>query len=260
MSATLNHLCCWCWPLTGCGKWPTSRSAESEGCDWKAGEWARVAALANPGTAAGPIQSNVNLGRSRAAAGPGVLLRSRRFRAAPTEKTPSTRVAAGARADRQPHRRSRAPTCHDLGAAGVDTTSVPGHVSVGAGWTDVNALAVVNSALPAGRVLERARRLALGAERRRRGERHDDERQPLRAAHHRIFDVYETIRQASARTSPHRAAANGKPTRAAQFPAQRQAQGSGKPDGAGDARRRTGRRSTGSSSNWRKAIAAYEYS
>ena len=37
-------------------------------------------------------------------------------------------------------------SCHDLARAGVDTTSVPGHVSVGAGWTDVNALAVVNSA------------------------------------------------------------------------------------------------------------------
>ena len=37
-------------------------------------------------------------------------------------------------------------TCHDLARAGVDTTSVPGHVSVGAGWTDVNALPVVNSA------------------------------------------------------------------------------------------------------------------
>ena len=37
-------------------------------------------------------------------------------------------------------------TCHDLARAGADTTSEPGHVSVGAGWTDVNALPVVNSA------------------------------------------------------------------------------------------------------------------
>src|SRR5262249_40904785 len=34
----------------------------------------------------------------------------------------------------------------DLGRGGADTTSVPGNVSAGAGWTDVNALGVVNSA------------------------------------------------------------------------------------------------------------------
>jgi len=37
-------------------------------------------------------------------------------------------------------------TCHDLGRAAIDTTSVPGNVSEGAGWTDVNALSIVNNA------------------------------------------------------------------------------------------------------------------
>ena len=37
-------------------------------------------------------------------------------------------------------------TCHDPARGGGDTTSVPGHVSVGAGWTDVNSLTTVNSA------------------------------------------------------------------------------------------------------------------
>ncbi len=36
-------------------------------------------------------------------------------------------------------------SCHELGRAGVDVTSAPGHVSVGAGVTDVNALPVVNA-------------------------------------------------------------------------------------------------------------------
>jgi cytochrome c peroxidase len=37
-------------------------------------------------------------------------------------------------------------TCHDLTQMGVDLSSAPNHVSSGAGWTDVNALATVNSA------------------------------------------------------------------------------------------------------------------
>lgn len=36
-------------------------------------------------------------------------------------------------------------TCHDLGRAGIDATSVPGNISEGAGWTDVNALSIVNN-------------------------------------------------------------------------------------------------------------------
>jgi cytochrome c peroxidase len=37
-------------------------------------------------------------------------------------------------------------TCHDLQRGGADVTSVPGNVSEGAGWTDVNALPTINSA------------------------------------------------------------------------------------------------------------------
>ena len=37
-------------------------------------------------------------------------------------------------------------TCHDLARGGTDSTSVPGHVSVGAGWYDVNAQTTLNAA------------------------------------------------------------------------------------------------------------------
>ena len=37
-------------------------------------------------------------------------------------------------------------TCHDPAHAGTDITSVPGHVSVGAGWYDVNSMQTVNAA------------------------------------------------------------------------------------------------------------------
>ncbi len=36
--------------------------------------------------------------------------------------------------------------CHDLRRGGVDTTSVPGNISIGSGWADTNALTVLNSA------------------------------------------------------------------------------------------------------------------
>jgi cytochrome c peroxidase len=35
-------------------------------------------------------------------------------------------------------------SCHDLGHGGVDPSSVPGNVSIGAGWTDVNTSSVFN--------------------------------------------------------------------------------------------------------------------
>ena len=35
--------------VTGCGKYADDLFCSSAGCDWKAGEWERVAALANPG-------------------------------------------------------------------------------------------------------------------------------------------------------------------------------------------------------------------
>jgi cytochrome c peroxidase len=37
-------------------------------------------------------------------------------------------------------------SCHDPARGGVDTSSVPGHISVGAGWADTNALASFNVA------------------------------------------------------------------------------------------------------------------
>jgi cytochrome c peroxidase len=68
------------------------------------------------------------------------------FSGAATEKTAINRQSPPARAPAGAPIGISCATCHDLARAGVDTTSVPGHVSVGAGWTDVNALPVVNSA------------------------------------------------------------------------------------------------------------------
>ena len=84
--------------------------------------------------------------------GPGVFLRHRllgRRRPRVDAHRPRRRRR---RASRRSPRKGRwtikvsCATCHDSARGGVDTTSVPGHVSVGAGWTDVNALTIINSA------------------------------------------------------------------------------------------------------------------
>jgi cytochrome c peroxidase len=131
--------------LTGCGKLADELFCESEGCDWKAGEWARVAALANPG-APPPDPSNEYLGDSAAELLGQAFFFDKAFSGLPTEVDAINRPSPPARTPKCQPLAISCATCHDLARAGVDTTSVPGHVSVGAGWTDVNALAVVNSA------------------------------------------------------------------------------------------------------------------
>jgi cytochrome c peroxidase len=37
-------------------------------------------------------------------------------------------------------------TCHDLRRGGIDTTSVPGHIAIGAGWADTNSIPAYNAA------------------------------------------------------------------------------------------------------------------
>jgi len=131
--------------LTGCGKFADDLFCESEGCDWKAGEWARVAALANPGPPP-PDPSNEYLGNSAAELLGKAFYFDKAFSGLPTEVDAINRPSPPARTPKCQPLAISCASCHDLARAGVDTTSVPGHVSVGAGWTDVNALAVVNSA------------------------------------------------------------------------------------------------------------------
>ena len=131
--------------LTGCGKFADDLFCESEGCDWKAGEWSRVAALANPGLPP-PDPSNEYLGNSAAEVLGQAFFFDKAFSGVPTEKDAINRASPPARTPKCQPLAISCATCHDLARAGIDATSVPGHVSVGAGWTDVNALAVVNSA------------------------------------------------------------------------------------------------------------------
>ena len=131
--------------LTGCGKIADDWFCSSPGCAWSDGEWARVAALANPGTPAGDVSNNY-VGRPGAEALGRMFFFDPGFSGNATQVDAIGRMSPPARVAKDQPIGISCATCHDLAFAGVDTTLAPRHVSVGAGWTDVNALGVVNSA------------------------------------------------------------------------------------------------------------------
>jgi cytochrome c peroxidase len=131
--------------LTGCGKYADDLFCDDRGCGWAAGEWDRVASLANPAPPP-PDPSNALFDQPAVAALGQMFFFDPAFSGTATQVDAIERPSPPARAAQGQPIGISCATCHDLARAGVDTTSSPGHVSVGAGWTDVNALAVVNSA------------------------------------------------------------------------------------------------------------------
>jgi len=131
--------------VTGCGKYADDLFCSSAGCNWQAGEWARVASLANPGPPP-PDLSNALVGDTGAEELGRMFFFDPAFSGNATQVDAIERASPPARAAQGQPIIVSCASCHDLGRAGVDTASSPGSVSVGAGWTDVNALAVVNSA------------------------------------------------------------------------------------------------------------------
>jgi cytochrome c peroxidase len=114
-------------------------------CEWTDTEWAWVQSLANPDIPA--FDSSNQLCMSPAAATLGkAFYFDTNFSGVATQLDAIKRPSPPARAAQGDPIGVSCATCHDLGRAGVDTTSVPGNVSVGAGWTDVNALPTVNAA------------------------------------------------------------------------------------------------------------------
>ena len=145
MNSILKRLGLCVLALSGCGKFADDLFCTSEGCAWTEGEWERVASLANPGPPP-PDRSNKYVGNPTAELLGQAFFFDPAFSGLPTQVDAINRPSPPARTPACQPLGISCATCHDLGRAGVDTTSIPGHVSVGAGWTDVNALAVVNSA------------------------------------------------------------------------------------------------------------------
>ncbi|HEY8211767.1 MAG TPA: cytochrome-c peroxidase, partial [Myxococcaceae bacterium] len=135
-----------CAPLLGCGPVWDGLSCETPGCLFTRAEWERVTGLANlperpPADPSNMFEGNVlaqGLGQklyfdARFSGNANLLDTLRR-------PVPYARAAAGTAIN------VSCATCHNPARAGTDVTSSPGHVSVGAGWYDVNSQPTVNAA------------------------------------------------------------------------------------------------------------------
>jgi cytochrome c peroxidase len=139
----------------GCGRWVDDLACHDEGCRYTQGEWQRVQSLTGLGDPPAdssngllmkvlarpdPMQDKiVRLGWK--------LYYDTDLSGAPTWKDMLGRPTATSRASvLAPTDRIKAAcaTCHDPEQGGGDVTSVPRHISVGAGWYDVNGQQTLN--------------------------------------------------------------------------------------------------------------------
>src|SRR5688572_12100890 len=115
------------------------------GCDFSSEEWRALSVLADLPPPP-PDHSNKYVGNTAAENLGHKFFYDVRF-SGPSLQTDSLRrpVSQGRAAKGQPTAVG-CITCHDPGHGGVDTSSIPGNVSVGAGWADTNAPASFNVA------------------------------------------------------------------------------------------------------------------
>jgi cytochrome c peroxidase len=225
----------------------------SAGCDWKPGEWERIAALANPGDPPADLSNRYWVSGDAQRLGHAFFFDGG-FSGTATEKNAINRQSPPARAPAGAPIGISCATCHDLMRGGVDTTSVPGHVSVGAGWTDVNALPVVNSAYR-NVVFWNGRADSLWALNVIVAESATTMNGNRLALAHRIVDAYQLdYENVFGALDP----AIG--TNLTRFPASGKPKAPGKPNGAWETMAADDQDTiTRILVNWGKAIAAYEY-
>jgi cytochrome c peroxidase len=223
-------------------------------CEWTDSEWKWVESLANPQYPPPADPSNHFVGQVGALKLGQAFFFDTGFSGVATQVDAIKRTSPPARAPvGQPIAVSCA-TCHDLDHAGVDTTSVPGNVSVGAGWTDVNALPVYNSAYRQV-MFWNGRADSLWALNVIVSESPTTMNGNRLAIAHRIFDVYRTDYEAV--FGPLDPAIGFDTVR---FPPAGKPKAAGAPDGAWETMQPGDQEIVkGILVNWAKAIAAYEY-
>jgi cytochrome c peroxidase len=131
---------------SGCGSWVDDAFCSGAGCGSSDLEWQRLTTLANP-PAVPPDPTNAWADDPHAAALGQLFYYDVAFSGVARNVDALKRPTNAARAPAGQPSRVSCATCHDLGRGGVDATSTPGNVSIGAGVTDVNALPTVNVAL-----------------------------------------------------------------------------------------------------------------
>jgi cytochrome c peroxidase len=134
-----------------CGRLGDGLFCDDTTCGFSSDAWSRLQTLANLGDPE-PNLSNVFAdGKDMEVDGLAATLGQAfyfdpRFSGAATQVDALGRAAAVPRAPQGQPANISCASCHDLGRMGIDVGSIPGNVSSGAGWTDVNALSTVNSA------------------------------------------------------------------------------------------------------------------
>jgi cytochrome c peroxidase len=128
-----------------CGRLGDGLFCDDTTCGFSSETWSRLQDLAHLGPPP-PNPSNALADDAAAATLGQAFYFDTRFSGAATQADALGRQAGVPRAARGQPANVSCASCHDLGRMGVDVGSVPGNVSSGAGWTDVNALATVNSA------------------------------------------------------------------------------------------------------------------
>jgi cytochrome c peroxidase len=125
--------------LAGCGGDVDKLFCSSAGCDFSSDEWRALSALADLPTTPPPDRTNRYLGNSNAEILGQKFFYDTRFSGPSLQTDSLRRPVAQARAPKGQPAGVGCITCHDPGHGGVDTSSIPGNVSVGAGWADTNA-------------------------------------------------------------------------------------------------------------------------
>jgi cytochrome c peroxidase len=118
---------------------------DQSGCAFSNTEWSRLQSLTGLGPPPLDASNRVDQHPEAIAFGQ-MLFNDPRFSGNATQIDALKRPAAVARAPQGQPTNLSCASCHNLARAGADTASVPGNVSSGAGWTDVNALPLDNVA------------------------------------------------------------------------------------------------------------------
>jgi cytochrome c peroxidase len=141
--------------LSSCGSAADEIFCDDTGCGFSDLQWSRLSALAHPGPVPADQSNGVYLPKANQDDQTTVqgyanqlgqwFFLDPRFSGVATQVDAIGRPAAVARAPKGQPLNISCASCHDLAHYGIDVASTPGNVSSGAGWTDVNALSVVNS-------------------------------------------------------------------------------------------------------------------
>ncbi len=131
--------------VSACGDKVDDAVCDNDGCFFSDAEWDRVSSLAGLGPP--PTDpSNALIGNAVAISLGHRFYFETEFSGTATWVDTLGRTTASARSEKGTAMGISCASCHNPSHAGADTSSSPGHVSIGAGWYDVNSQPTVNSA------------------------------------------------------------------------------------------------------------------